>query len=71
MVCDVRRAYVYAPAKRNMFMELPTEDVEAKPGEVGWLNVSLYGTRDAARNWSAEYIKTLVDAGLVRGRANP
>ena len=50
MVNDVSRAYFYAPVKRSLFIELPSEDKEAKEGEVGRLNVSLYGTRDAAHN---------------------
>ena len=49
MVNDVSRAYFYAPATRNIFIELPDEDEYAQEGEVGWLNVCLYGTRDAAR----------------------
>ena len=51
MVNDVIRAYFYAPSKRLFFIELPPEDGEAKPGEVGSLNVCLYGTRDAAKQW--------------------
>ena len=42
MVNDVSRAYFYAPARRNLFMELPPEDSEAQEGQVGWLNVSRY-----------------------------
>ena len=51
MVNDVSWAYFYAPATRNLFIELPTEDDEAHAGEVGRLNVCLYGTRDAAKEW--------------------
>ena len=35
------------------------------------LNVSLYGTRDAARNWEEEYTRTLVRAGYKPGKASP
>ena len=49
MINDVSRAYFYAPATRSLFIELPTEDEEAKEGEVVGLNVCSYGTRDAAR----------------------
>ena len=51
MINDVSRAYVYAPATRSLFVELPVEDGSAKPAEVGRLNVCLYGTRDAAKEW--------------------
>ena len=49
VINDVSWAYFYAPATRSLFIELPTEDEEAKEGEVGRLNVCLYGTRDATR----------------------
>ncbi len=32
MISDVNRAYFYAPATRGVFIELPTEDEEAKEG---------------------------------------
>ena len=45
---DVKRAYFYAPSTRSVYVELPPED--ATEGMVGKLNVSMYGTRDAAAN---------------------
>ena len=33
--------------------------------------MSMYGTRDAAKNWSEEYSKCLTSAGFDRGIANP
>ncbi len=48
-VADVRRAYFYAPATRDIFIEIPAEDRDANDGDVvGKLGLSLYGTRDAA-----------------------
>ena len=38
---------------------------------VGKLNMSMYGTRDAAANWAAEYGKTLIKAGYKQGIASP
>ena len=38
---------------------------------VGRLNLSLYGTRDAAQNWAVEYTQTLQAAGFVVGKASP
>ena len=52
---DVKRAYFHAKAQRPAFIEIPTEDWE--PGDehrMGNLNLSLYGTCDAAQNWAAE-----------------
>ena len=38
---------------------------------IGRLNLSLYGTRDAAQNWSVEYTQTLEQAGFLTGKASP
>ena len=66
---DIRKAYLNAPVQRAIYVRLPKEDHE--PGMCGRLNVSLYGTRDAARNWEEEYTRTLEAAGYVHGRASP
>ena len=36
-----------------------------------FVKMSMYGTRDAAANWAAEYGATLVAAGYVQGVASP
>ena len=46
---DVRRAYFYAASEREVYVELPEEDYEE--GMCGKLVRSMYGARDAARNW--------------------
>ena len=43
----VRRAYFYANAVRDVYVELGPE--RATPGMCGRLNKALYGTRDAAQ----------------------
>ena len=35
------------------------------------LNLSLYGTRDAAQNWTKEYTRLLQSAGFTAGKASP
>ena len=40
-------------------------------GEVAKLNLSLYGTRDAAQNWQKEYTGFMIDIGFKVGRASP
>ena len=35
------------------------------------LNLSVYGTRDAARHWTAEVTSYLSEVGFVAGRASP
>ena len=53
MTIDARRACFYAPAQREVYIEIPMEDRESgDEGMVGKLNLSLYGTRDAALNWT-------------------
>ena len=51
MVNDVRRAYFYAKAMRDIYVEIPAEDKEASGDVVGKLRLCLYGTRDAAKGW--------------------
>ena len=69
MVNDVRRAYFYAKASRNIYVQLPPED--SKPGYVGRLNKAMYGTRDAAANWERRYCDHLETVGFVRGLSSP
>ena len=50
---DVSRAYFCANSIRPVLIRIPAED--RQPGNedmVGKLNVSLYGTRNAAQNWA-------------------
>jgi hypothetical protein len=69
MAVDVKRAYFYAPATRPIFIEIPVEEREhGDEARVGRLNLSLYGTRDAAMNWVAAYTKVLEDNGFKKGR---
>ena len=71
-VIDIKRAYFYAPARRPVFIEIPMEDrEEGDEGMVGQLQLSLYGTRDAAQNWAAEYMSPLKSLGFKVGRASP
>ena len=72
MYADVSRAYFYAKAERPVYVKLPIEDTEpGDEGKCGRLRMSMYGTRDAALNWSKEYGDTLREAGFVQGKANP
>ena len=69
---DVKRAYFYAPARRPIFTELLAEDrLPGDEGKVVQLNLSLYGTRDAAQNWTKEYTHLLQSAGFTVGKASP
>ena len=45
---DIKRAYLQAEAKREIFVEVPREDSET--GMCAKLVKAMYGTRDAAQN---------------------
>ena len=65
---DVSRAYFYAPSRRPVYVKLPEEDDE--PGRCGKLNVSMYGTQDAASNWEHEYSTHLMGHGFLRAKSS-
>ena len=72
LYADVSRAYFYAKAVRPVYVRLPSEDRESgDEGKCGKLRMSMYGTRDAALNWSMEYTSTLLASGFVQGKASP
>ena len=67
LVSDVRRASFYAEATRDVYVHLPAEDEQAKPGERGKLNLSFYGTRGAGLRWANCYSQRLVEGGSSVG----
>ncbi|MBN71658.1 MAG: hypothetical protein CME32_20555 [Gimesia sp.] len=71
MYADVSRAYFYAKAVRPVYVRLPQEDAQdGDEGKCGKLIMSMYGTRDAALNWSTEYTATLKEDGYLQGQAS-
>ena len=74
LVADVARAFFEAQATRNICVELPEEDKtleDIHEDRVGWLQMSLYGTRDAAQNWQEEVARQMKKWGFRRGVHNP
>ena len=60
MVLDVASAFLYADALREIFIELPSEDVEGiQNGMVGRLRKVLYETRDAPLAWQEALSRSL------------
>ena len=48
------------------------EDRKEGEGDLcGRLNFSMYGTRDAAKNWANAYSQQLIDAGSEQAKASP
>ena len=69
---DIKRAYFYAAARRDFYISIPEEDRMAGGADkVAKLKLSLYGTRDAAQNWAAEYTGFLQSLGFQKGVASP
>jgi hypothetical protein len=66
---DVRRAYFNAKARRPVYVKLPPEDEES--GLCGKLMKAMYGTRDAAQNWEAEYTSFMTQVGFSQGKYSP
>ena len=66
---DIRKAYFNAPARRAVYVELPTEISE--PGTCGRLLTFPYGTCDAAQNWEVEYFRLMESIGFARGASTP
>jgi len=58
MANDVARAFFEAPANGKICIELLAEAGEGE-GRVGLLEMSLYGTRDAAANFQSEVRKLM------------
>ena len=54
---DIRRAYYYSKASRDVYVELPPGDDQERM--CGLLNKSLQGARHAAQNWEATYTEFL------------
>ena len=61
----------YAPAQRDLHVELPAEDTKGDSSMLGKLRLSLHGTRDAANNWQETLTKHLLSLGYARGVGFP
>ena len=72
MINDISRAFFHAKAKREVYVQIPQEDLQPnEEGVCGKLNYSMYGTRDAAQKLFEEYSKGLLDVGFTQGKATP
>ena len=68
---DVRRAFFYANATEEVFVELPPEDKEPGKDLVGLLEKSMYGTRTASRNWQQQLGRDLQALGFRLALSSP
>jgi hypothetical protein len=73
MVNDVARAFFEAKMHRDLCVEIPEEAKENDDWEkdvVGYLKMSLYGTRDAAANFQKEVTNFMKQQGYTVGKYN-
>ena len=74
LIADVSRAFFEAPMHRNVAVELPDEALTKEEKDrdlVGILDMSLYGTRDAAINFQKEVGKLMKSLGYSTSKYNP
>ena len=72
MIQDVHNAFFYAPATRDIYVQLHREALrEGEHDMCGLLLPPLYGTRDAALNWSLAYTKVLEQLGSENWESSP
>lgn len=71
LVNDVGRAFFHARARREVFVQIVDEEEPGDENMCGKLNLSMYGTRDAAHIWASEYAGMLICIGFVQGSASP
>ena len=71
MILDVKCAFLYAPARRRIYVELPSRDKRAGTGVVGRLLKALYGTRDAPQLWAEEVHRFMTSIGFRASALQP
>lgn len=72
MCLDIKTAFLYGKARRQVFLELPDEDPDCGDLDcVGQLVRSLYGTRDAPQIWSDLFAEAMIKWGFSRSKLMP
>lgn len=72
LVADVKTAFLYGAAKRDIYIELPPEDPRSKSGRfVGKLRKAMYGTRDAPQVWQDHLASVFLELGFVECIVTP
>ena len=69
---DIPRAHFMPKVKRELYIEIPKEDLTNEDGDVvGRLNGNMYGFRDAANGWFGDWKELLGTHNYQTGVANP
>ena len=71
-IYDISRAHFMPKVKRELYIEIPKEDLTDEDGDVvGRLNRNMYGFRDAANGWFEDWKELLGTHDYRTGIANP
>jgi hypothetical protein len=62
---DVETAYLHAPVEEDLYILAPKGFVGPEAGQVLKLNKSLYGLKQAGRNWNKDLVGTLISIGYT------
>ena len=70
MVADVKSAFLYGDATRNIFVNVPEDVRGSSSSDTVWkLRKAMYGTRDAPQSWQNHIYRTLEKEGFTAVRS--
>ncbi|GKD12940.1 retrovirus-related pol polyprotein from transposon TNT 1-94 [Tanacetum coccineum] len=65
---DINNAFLHGSIEEEIYMLPPEGYTKASPGQVCKLNRSLYGLKQASRQWNHELIRFLVSLGFIQSK---
>ena len=71
MMLDIKSAFLYGDAERNIYIEVPHRDPNTGKHLVGKLLKAMYGTRDAPKIWSKTVKRMMIKMGFQPSMVQP